>query len=174
MNENNIHDMNSLDEGITFKELVNIITKYYWLILLIVFITLLFGGGYLFLTEPVYQASSQIVIESKKSSIFMDESFGFPVAGSPVIFNTAVERIKGRSLTDSVIVKTSFFTVIEKKASDYITYFSSTPPDSIKIFKIVTSKKSNMISVIRFYPSMEINLRKVNLEKYSLRRIFQL
>jgi len=143
MNDNNIHDMNSVDEGITFKELVNIITRYYWLILLIVFITLVFAGVYLLMTEPVYQASSQIVIEAQRSSIFMDESFGFPVTGSPVIFNTAVERIQGRSLTDSVIVKTSFFAVIEKKASDYITYFASPPPDSIKKFKIVISKKSN-------------------------------
>ncbi|MFC1540933.1 GumC family protein [Candidatus Latescibacterota bacterium] len=142
MNNDRIQNIELNDEGITFKELVGIVSKYRYLIGLIIFITLLLSTVYLLVSEPVYEASGQLLIESQRSSL-LEESLGFPGSSSPVILNTTVERIMGRSITDSVIVKTNSFVVMKKEALDFIDYLASSPPDSIKIFNIVLSRNSN-------------------------------
>ncbi len=80
---------------------------------LIIFITLLLATVYILVSEPVYEASGQLLIESQRSSL-LEESLGFAGTSSPVILNTTVERIRGRTTTDSVIVKTNSFVVMKK------------------------------------------------------------
>ncbi len=139
MNQKSIQNIEIIDEGISLKEIVGIVSKYIYLIGLIIFVTLLLTFVYLLRSEPIYEASGQLLIENPKSSSLIDQSLGFSVMNSPIILNTAIERIKGISITDSVIVKTNSFVVINKEALDSIDYVTTTPTDSIRIYKIVLS-----------------------------------
>jgi len=143
MNQNSVQNMEVLDEGISFKELIGIIGKYRYLIGLIVFITLLLAVLYLFVADPVYEASGQLLIESQRSSLLMGESLGLPGGSSTIQLNTAIERIKGRSTTDSVAVKTNSFMLMDDEAEEVIESYTCTPPDSIQIFRIVSSHNTH-------------------------------
>ena len=95
MNDNNRQDLDLTDEGVTLKELVGIVFKYRFIVLLIVSIFVVLSSIYLFKKEPVYEASGLILIENPHSSFLMNDTFDISIPRSSVVLNTAVERIKG-------------------------------------------------------------------------------
>ncbi len=131
-----------IDEGISLKELVGIARKYMYLILLIVCSALVAAGLYLFISEPVYEASGQLLVDSPKSSPLMEQAMGLTLANSPLILNTAVERIKGRSITDSVVVKTNSFVVMRNEALDAMDSLVAVPPEVFLKYKVELMRNS--------------------------------
>ncbi len=143
MNEYDNQEIEFIDEGITLKELVTIVLKYRYLVGIIVFLFLILAGVYLYKTEPVYQASGQILIESPKSSLSMANPSYYSIYSLPTTIATAVESMKGNSITDSVIVKTNAFAKITTKDLSTISYFTAKPTQKTEAFTIMPSQGNN-------------------------------
>jgi len=132
------------EEGISLKELLSYGYTYRYLIGILVITSLLLGSIKVYLTESVYRASATIFIDSQKPSISLDDANYLPVSNMSTIISTAIERIKGNGITDSVLVKTKAFVIIKDlKNYDKISYLTATPPQTTHVFKFIPSLGAN-------------------------------
>lgn len=134
------------EEGITLKDLLRTALRYRFMVGLIVFAGLAFAGVYLFIAEPLYQASGDLIVEMTSSSLLSDKIKNQYDEQVPLVtINDAMIKIKGTSITDSVIVKTASFVTLGIPGEYYykIKYFSAMPPQSTMTFSIIPSQKDN-------------------------------
>ncbi len=129
-------------DGITLKELLGILFRYRFLMGLIILAALAGGGTYLFLKEQLYRAQGAFLVESPRVSILMDHIGGqMESRASTAASNDAVIRLKGAGVTDSVIVKTALFAVIDipRKYYSRVQQFSAIPTPITRIFTVEPS-----------------------------------
>jgi polysaccharide biosynthesis transport protein len=131
-------------EGMTVKEVFRIIWRYRIFAGLLILTSLIFGGVFLYISEPLYQSSGQILIEPSNSSLLTDKlSNMYDNKTSLLTINDAMIRLKSNGITDSVIVKTSSFINIgiPREYLNKIKYFSATPPHMPMVLTVIPSEK---------------------------------
>ncbi len=145
MEEHLIRSIESEDDGITLKELLKTVLRYRLLIGMIVFLAFVSGCVYLYFTEPIYEATGEILIASSSSSLLTDKiSAQYSESVSPTSINDAIVRLRSSSIADSVIVKNAAFATIgiPREYFNKVQYFLAVPPQENKLFSIVATKQS--------------------------------
>ena len=141
-----IRESDGNEEGMTLKDLFRIVSRYRFLVGLIVTAGMVFAGVFLFVSEPIYQASGDLIVETQSTSLLSDKIKNQYDEQVPLVtINDAMIKIKGSGVSDSVIVKTASFVTLGIPAEFYykVKYFSATPPQTTTTFSIIPSKKDN-------------------------------
>ncbi len=131
------------DDAMTLGNLLRVFLQYRFLAGFTVAAFILSGVLYLLVSEPVYEASGDLLVESSGSPLFADtagEKYDKPVPA--VSINDVLVKINGAGITDSVIVKTAAFVTIGIPREYYarINSFAAVPPPRAMRFSVVPSR----------------------------------
>ena len=128
--------------GMTLREVTAIIGNNKFLVAGVFILALGAGAAYMFLKTPEFQSIGQVLIDTKAGAVLTDETDPGSFGDELIINNSFVERIRGRSVIDSVIIKTQSFIRLPVSAHSKLAYISAPPPVSVERFKIRPSPVS--------------------------------
>ncbi|MCF7828774.1 MAG: polysaccharide biosynthesis tyrosine autokinase [Candidatus Marinimicrobia bacterium] len=89
------------EEQVSLQDYIRVLYRYRWLIILSFVVILTGTVWYTFTTQPIYEASTTIMIKSEKSN--MEDLFGGPVYSGQKELNNQIEYLKSRTLSEQVI-----------------------------------------------------------------------
>jgi capsular polysaccharide biosynthesis protein len=87
---------------LTLRDLLYVVQRYLWALLLVPFVVVGMGVGYTLLQTPTYEASIKILVGQKQGSS-VPGSLGNDVQGIQQLTGTMAELVKGRPVAEEVI-----------------------------------------------------------------------
>ncbi len=104
-----LHDPDGQESSLDFVEYWRTLRKYKWAILAFALVVTLLAGVVAFVTTPIYEAKTTVLIETSKQKVVSIEDVYSGMGASREYFQTQVEIIKSREVALKAIVKLKLF-----------------------------------------------------------------
>ncbi|MGH3089831.1 MAG: YveK family protein, partial [Rubrobacteraceae bacterium] len=131
--ENNAYREETKDEYVlSLGELLGVVWKRFWIILLVTIVFMGMAAGFSFIEEPEYQASIKILVGQESEDSEEASALGGAVQGLQDVTLTMAEAVETRSVAEEVIERLD----LQMPPGDFLTQLDSEPVPNTQFIEV--------------------------------------